>query len=61
MEFKITDVVRLRKKGWLRFRYCHGMINGYKTDVPWVTFTYTNGKGIKIEGLQLLGFSGHHQ
>ncbi|MDO6737784.1 glycoside hydrolase family 2 TIM barrel-domain containing protein [Wenyingzhuangia sp. 2_MG-2023] len=45
----------------LYFPYIRPQENGYKTDVRWVTFTNTNGSGIKIEGLQLLGFSAHHQ
>ena len=35
--------------------------NGYKTDTRWATFTNSAGKGIKIEGSQLFGFSAHHQ
>ena len=45
----------------LYFPYIRPQENGYKTDVRCVTFTNENGKGIKIEGLQLLGFSVHHQ
>ncbi|ANW95444.1 hypothetical protein AXE80_03745 [Wenyingzhuangia fucanilytica] len=45
----------------LYFPYIRPQENGYKTDVRWVSFTNDNGVGIKIEGLQLLGFSAHHQ
>ncbi|MBP0904148.1 glycoside hydrolase family 2 TIM barrel-domain containing protein [Mariniflexile gromovii] len=45
----------------LYFPYIRPQENGYKTDVRWVTFTNEDGKGIKIEGLQMLGFSAHHQ
>ncbi|MCG9792281.1 glycoside hydrolase family 2 TIM barrel-domain containing protein [Flavobacterium algicola] len=45
----------------LYFPYIRPQENGYKTDVRWVTFTDNSGKGIKIEGSQLLGFSAHHQ
>lgn len=41
--------------------YIRPQENGYKTDVRWVTFTNSDGKGIKIEGPQLLSFSAHHQ
>ncbi|MDO7172346.1 glycoside hydrolase family 2 TIM barrel-domain containing protein [Mariniflexile sp. AS56] len=47
--------------GDLYFPYIRPQENGYKTDVRWVTFTNTSGKGVKIEGQQLLGFSAHHQ
>tara|TARA_R110001592_G_scaffold123108_4_gene330632 strand:+ start:11446 stop:14661 length:3216 start_codon:yes stop_codon:yes gene_type:complete len=43
------------------FPYIRPQENGYRTDVRWVTFKNDAGKGIKIEGLQLLGFSTHHQ
>ncbi len=45
----------------LYFPYTRPQENGNKTDVRWVTFKNNAGKGIKIEGLQLLGFSTHHQ
>jgi len=45
----------------LYFPYIRPQENGYKTDVRWITFTNKNGGGIKIEGMQLLGFSAHHQ
>lgn len=45
----------------LYFSYIRPQENGYKTDVRWVTFTNNNGKGIKIEGQQLLSFGAHHQ
>ncbi|KJD37224.1 hypothetical protein PW52_01970 [Tamlana sedimentorum] len=45
----------------LYFPYIRPQENGYKTDVRWVSFTNNQGYGIKIEGLQLLGFSAHHQ
>ncbi|GGK12110.1 beta-galactosidase [Yeosuana aromativorans] len=41
--------------------YIRPQENGYKTDVRWITFTNNEGKGIKIEGPQLLSFSAHHQ
>ena len=43
------------------FPYIRPQENGYRTDVRWVTFKNDAGKGIRIEGLQLLGFSTHHQ
>ena len=45
----------------LYFPYIRPQENGYKTDVRWVSLTDNSGKGIKIEGSQLLGFSAHHQ
>ncbi|CAH8296232.1 beta-galactosidase [Mariniflexile fucanivorans] len=45
----------------LYFLYIRPQENGYKTDVRWVTFKNNSGKGIKIVGNQLLGFSAHHQ
>jgi beta-galactosidase len=45
----------------LYFPYIRPQENGYKTDVRWITFTNSTGKGVKIEGAQLLGFSAHHQ
>jgi beta-galactosidase len=45
----------------LYFAYIRPQENGYKTDVRWVTFTNSNGKGIKIERTELLSFSAHHQ
>ncbi|MDO9594954.1 MAG: beta-galactosidase, partial [Lutibacter sp.] len=45
----------------LYFPYARPQENGYKTDVRWITFTNSAGKGIKIEGSQLLSFSAHHQ
>jgi beta-galactosidase len=45
----------------LYFPYTRPQENGNKTDVRWVTFKNKAGKGIKIEGSQLLGFSTHHQ
>jgi beta-galactosidase len=45
----------------LYFAYIRPQENGYKTDVRWVTFTNSNGKGIKIEGPKLLSFGAHHQ
>ncbi|MCL4118042.1 UNVERIFIED_CONTAM: hypothetical protein GTU68_010429 [Idotea baltica] len=41
--------------------YIRPQENGYKTDVRWVTFTNSEGKGIKIIGPELLSFSAHHQ
>ena len=41
--------------------YIRPQENGYKTDVRWVTFTNSNGKGIKVLGSKLLSFSAHHQ
>jgi beta-galactosidase len=43
------------------FPYIRPQENGYRTDVRWVTFKNDAGKGLKIEGLQLLSFSTHHQ
>jgi beta-galactosidase len=45
----------------LYFAYIRPQENGYKTDVRWITFTNSNGKGIKIEGPKLLSFGAHHQ
>lgn len=45
----------------LYFPYIRPQENGYRTDVRWITFKNDAGKGLKIEGLQLLGFSTHHQ
>ena len=45
----------------LYFAYIRPQENGYKTDVRWVTFTNSKGKGIKIERPELLSFSAHHQ
>ena len=45
----------------LYFAYIRPQENGYKTDVRWVTFTNSNGKGVKIEGPKLLSFGAHHQ
>ena len=45
----------------LYFPYIRPQENGYKTDTRWVTFTNEAGKGMKIEGTQLLSFSTHHQ
>jgi beta-galactosidase len=45
----------------LYFPYIRPQENGYRTDVRWVTFTNTNGKGIRILGSKLLSFSAHHQ
>ncbi|WP_298553335.1 glycoside hydrolase family 2 TIM barrel-domain containing protein [uncultured Algibacter sp.] len=41
--------------------YIRPQENGYKTDVRWVTFTNSKGKGIKMLGPELLSFSAHHQ
>lgn len=45
----------------LYFPYIRPQENGYKTDTRWITFKNKAGKGVKIEGLQLLSFSAHHQ
>ena len=45
----------------LYFPYIRPQENGYRTDIRWVTFTKSNGKGIKILGPNLLSFSAHHQ
>jgi len=45
----------------LYFPYIRPQENGYRTDVRWLTFTNSNGKGIKVEGSELLSFSAHHQ
>ncbi len=45
----------------LYFSYIRPQENGYKTEVRWVTFTNTNGKGIRIERPELLSFGAHHQ
>jgi beta-galactosidase len=45
----------------LYFPYIRPQENGYRSDIRWVTFTDNTGKGIKVIGDQLLGFSAHHQ
>ncbi len=45
----------------LYFAYIRPQENGYKTEVRWVTFTNSTGKGIRIERPDLLSFSAHHQ
>ncbi|WP_242091873.1 glycoside hydrolase family 2 TIM barrel-domain containing protein [Aestuariivivens sediminicola] len=45
----------------LYFPYIRPQENGYKTDVRWVSFTNSKGKGLKVHGMQLLNFSAHHQ
>ncbi len=37
--------------------YIRPQESGYKTDVRWLTLTNDNGSGIRIEGLQPIGFS----
>lgn len=45
----------------LYFPYIRPQENGYKTDTRWVSFTNKQGKGIKIEAIETIGFSAHHQ
>ena len=45
----------------LYFPYIRPQENGYRTDVRTVEFKNEVGKGIKIEGKQLISFSAHHQ
>jgi beta-galactosidase len=45
----------------LYFSYIRPQENGYKTDVRWVTFTNSIGKGIRVERPELFSFSAHHQ
>ncbi len=45
----------------LYFPYIRPQENGYRTDVRTVEFKNAEGKGIKIEGEQLVSFSAHHQ
>ncbi len=45
----------------LYFPYIRPQENGYRTEVRWMTFINTEGKGIKIEGWPLFSFSAHHQ
>ena len=45
----------------LYFPYTRPQENGYKTDVRWVSFINTNGKGIQIMAPSSFGFSAHHQ
>ncbi|OMP30121.1 glycoside hydrolase family 2 TIM barrel-domain containing protein [Mangrovimonas sp. DI 80] len=39
------------------WEYIRPQENGYKTDVRWLTLANTNGTGLKIQGMQPLGFS----
>ncbi len=39
------------------WNYIRPQENGYKTDVRWLTLTNAQGKGLKIEGQQPIGFS----
>ena len=39
------------------WEYIRPQENGYKTDVRWLTLTNKQGKGLKLTGLQELGFS----
>lgn len=45
----------------LYFAYIRPQENGYKTDVRWVTFTNSSGKGVRIERPEWFSFSAHHQ
>ena len=45
----------------LYFEYIRPQENGYKTETRWVSFTNTNGKGIKIIAPNHISFSAHHQ
>ena len=45
----------------LYFPYIRPQENGYKTDTRWVSFVNSTGKGIKIEGVNTISFSAHHQ
>lgn len=40
--------------------YTRPQENGYKTDLRWFTLTDAQGKGIRIEGLQVMGVSALH-
>lgn len=42
------------------FNYVRPQENGYKTDVRWFELRNENGFGMKISGVELLGFSTHH-
>ena len=41
--------------------YIRPQENGHRTDVRWVSFTDTEGKGLRIEGRGLVEFNAHHQ
>jgi beta-galactosidase len=43
------------------YPYIRPQENGYRTDIRWVSFENSEGKGILFEGNKLLGFSAHHQ
>lgn len=45
----------------LYYPYIRPQENGYRTDIRWVSFTDSTGKGIKITGTNPLSFSAHHQ
>ena len=45
----------------LYYPYIRPQENGYRTDIRWVTFKNTQGRGIKILGPKPLCFSAHHQ
>lgn len=45
----------------LYFPYIRPQENGYKTDTRWVSFVNSEGKGIKVRGIQPISFSAHHQ
>lgn len=47
-------------KNQYTYNYIRPQENGYKTDVRWLSLTNAETKGIKIEGLQPLGFSALH-
>ena len=41
--------------------YIRPQENGHRTDVRWLSFTNSEGKGILIEAQSLIGFNAHHQ
>lgn len=47
-------------KNQYTYNYIRPQENGYKTDVRWLSLTNAETKGIRIEGLQPLGFSALH-
>jgi beta-galactosidase len=44
----------------LYFAYGRPQENGYRTDTRWVSFLNASGKGLRFEGLPVVGFSAHH-
>lgn len=41
--------------------YIRPQENGYRTEIRWVTFRNSNGKGIRVTAADHFGFSAHHQ